>query len=267
MVNGINQTPPTNLPSQNIGKTKPTQSTQKKEKTPKQLCNEKEGFVWNERTQTCQTTAEFNKSERERKAEISAKFTAKQRGGRIGGRAEGGLSLADRQELADARSRRAGLPIQLLEPLGGSFSQRRLQERGGVSGVGGVGGVGVGAEPEFLSIEEENRRIAKLKKQGAFDEGTPRETILTSDAFKFGEFGAVPESIPVFTPAMKGIRNAFILSDKKIFGVGKTPEHKFAIFNKEEFENLDDLTIRELALFEIRRDAFNEGISGNERFG
>lgn len=69
------------------------------------------------------------KEEKERKAKVSADFTASQGGSRS--RANGGLSLGDLQLVADARARREGRPQRLIPEIIGTgiFSERQEQER------------------------------------------------------------------------------------------------------------------------------------------
>ncbi len=150
-----------------------------------------------------------------------------------------GLSLADRQELADARARQAGIEPQLLEPFSGAFSERARAEAP-------LREAEIAAEAS-LAIEAEKARLIE-EETPVRRELTPEISLLEKTPVLGGTFGVIKDRL----------QEVVLLT---------VPEGKF----KEEFkENLGIAPaeeLRTLALSQIEQEQVDIGLSSSEKFG
>lgn len=180
--------------------TKETTPQKSEQKSEAQVNCEAKGGKWNEETKTC-TLPET--------------------------KASGGLSLKDRQELADARAKQAGVEPRLLDPKSGAFSERvpgelaameqeRLTEVGGTAeekkraeAIAAIqGGQETQEEGEFTDAELEAQRQLRQGPLASFAETLEQDptSILTKDLP--AALGA--SAIPALVSATSGfLANAF----------------------------------------------------------
>ena len=144
---------------------------------------------------------------------------------------------------------------------GRNVSEREFKsavEGAKIVAAGGIGPEEIEARKrrrEGPPIEEREQVALELEKAGAFEEVGAREPDLQAPRNRIGE-------LPVVGSSLQSIGSA--LSQSK-FLKGFKGEKSFT--GEKAFPEPDGETLREAALRQIRKDAFDEGISAGESFG
>ncbi len=188
----------------------------KPEKSRSQINCEAKGGTWDEETKTCKLP--------EREAPVTPKAEPVK-----------GLSLKDRQELADARAREAGIEPRLLE-VGGAFSERVPGE------------IALRQQETEAQRIEEQQRILQETQAPVRRELDPQRTEL--------------EKVFVAGPLLQKISD---LLDPDITE-GSTAE-AFRRLTPEQREAMSPQDLKTIALSEIERNEIEAGLTQSEQFG
>lgn len=178
-----------------------------------------------------------DKERRERQAEARKEGLPLGAGSKGGGgiARSPGLGRKEREELAGARSRRAGLPLEQQPVLAGAKGQEQF------------------VTPE-VSLATKTAAAIQLEQEGAFEQVTPTPSELTPEK-------KAVETIPIIGASLEATAQAIGQSIKSLrTEADTTGEEAFPIPTDPE-------TQREEALRIIRQNSFEEGISKPEAFG